>query len=273
MRLPLTIATGAACVAALFEGDDLWVAAVIGAIVAPTDAALGELSDTQDERGPGPPAAWAERRHRHTVCQPLHHRCRCRRGRPRPGSAARRSISSSVPASASASALRAPRCCRRPADGLERALFRLAVVGLALVAYAVAIEAGGNGFVGAFIGGLWFGSITPANDDHTVSFTDDARERLSLLVWFLFGATMIVPAFEHVVWQDVVFALLALTVVRMVPVGIALAGSGGRATVAFIGWFGPRGLGVGAVRTRRLRQPRSRRRGTVSLPLSPSRSC
>src|SRR4051812_49219421 len=54
---------------------------------------------------------------------------------------------------------------------------------------------------------------------------------------------MIVPAFKHMVWQDAVFALLALTVVRIVPVGIALAGAGlDRATVAFIGWFGPRGL-------------------------------
>jgi sodium/hydrogen antiporter len=62
-------------------------------------------------------------------------------------------------------------------------------------------------------------------------------------VWFLFGAAMIVPAFEHMVWQDAVFALVALTVVRMVPVGIALAGARlDRATVAFIGWFGPRGL-------------------------------
>jgi NhaP-type Na+/H+ or K+/H+ antiporter len=55
--------------------------------------------------------------------------------------------------------------------------------------------------------------------------------------------TMIVPAFEHLVWQDVVFAVVALTVVRMVPVAIALAGTGlDRATVAFVGWFGPRGL-------------------------------
>ena len=54
---------------------------------------------------------------------------------------------------------------------------------------------------------------------------------------------MIVPAFEQLEWQDVVFAVLALTVVRMVPVAIALAGANlDRATVAFIGWFGPRGL-------------------------------
>jgi NhaP-type Na+/H+ or K+/H+ antiporter len=117
------------------------------------------------------------------------------------------------------------------------------VLGLALLAYAAAIEAGGNGFVAGFVGGLAFGSIMPDDDQLTIGFTDDAGELLSLLVWLLFGATMIVPAFEHLVWQDVAFAVLALTVVRMVPVAVALAGTGlDRATVAFIGWFGPRGL-------------------------------
>ena len=39
------------------------------------------------------------------------------------------------------------------------------------------------------------------------------------------------------------FAVLALTVVRMVPVALALLGTGARPpTVAFVGWFGPRGL-------------------------------
>ena len=41
----------------------------------------------------------------------------------------------------------------------------------------------------------------------------------------------------------IVYAVLSLTVIRMVPVAIALARTGFRpTTVAFIGWFGPRGL-------------------------------
>jgi NhaP-type Na+/H+ or K+/H+ antiporter len=62
-------------------------------------------------------------------------------------------------------------------------------------------------------------------------------------VWFVFGAVMLVPGLEDTGWKDVLFALLALTVLRMVPVALALAGTGlDRATVAFVGWFGPRGL-------------------------------
>ena len=54
---------------------------------------------------------------------------------------------------------------------------------------------------------------------------------------------MLVPGFEDAAWTDVVFAVLALTVVRMAPVAVATLGTGlDRATVAFVGWFGPRGL-------------------------------
>jgi NhaP-type Na+/H+ or K+/H+ antiporter len=64
-----------------------------------------------------------------------------------------------------------------------------------------------------------------------------------LLVWFLFGASMLIPGVTDLGWRDLVFAVLALTVVRMIPTAISLIGSGlDRATVAFIGWFGPRGL-------------------------------
>ena len=66
---------------------------------------------------------------------------------------------------------------------------------------------------------------------------------MSLLVWLAFGAIAVVPVFENLTWQICLYAVLSLTVVRMVPVAVALVGSRlGRTTVAFIGWFGPRGL-------------------------------
>ena len=84
---------------------------------------------------------------------------------------------------------------------------------------------------------------TPHNDEEMLEFTEEAGTLLSLLVWFIFGAVMLVPGFDHVGWRDVVFAVLALTVLRMGPVALSLKGSGlDRMTVLFMGWFGPRGL-------------------------------
>jgi NhaP-type Na+/H+ or K+/H+ antiporter len=118
----------------------------------------------------------------------------------------------------------------------------LALLALAVLAYAIALATHVNGFVAAFVAGLAFGSVF-ATHQEALGFTEDAGTLLSLLVWFAFGAVMLVPGLQAADWHDVVFAVLALTVVRMLPVAVALAGSGlDRATVAFIGWFGPRGL-------------------------------
>jgi NhaP-type Na+/H+ or K+/H+ antiporter len=64
-----------------------------------------------------------------------------------------------------------------------------------------------------------------------------------LLVWLAFGAVAVAPAVEGLTWQIVLYAVLSLTVIRMVPVAMALAGARlDRATIALVGWFGPRGL-------------------------------
>jgi NhaP-type Na+/H+ or K+/H+ antiporter len=248
--LPLTIAAGAAGAAVLFGGVDVWVAALIGAIVAPTDAALG-ASIMQDERVParvrrvlnvesglndGIATPFVNLFLAGAVAEEVAHTAGVG------GAVVDLLVGVGVGLGVGLVGAALLRATQR--WGWSAPAFRqFAVLGIALGSYAVTIQASGNGFVGAFVGGLAFGSITPAADDHIIGFTDDAGELLSLLVWFLFGAAMIVPAFKHIVWQDAVFAVLALTVMRMVPVGIALAGSGlDRATVAFIGWFGPRGL-------------------------------
>src|SRR5262249_34718345 len=95
----------------------------------------------------------------------------------------------------------------------------VAVLALVLLAYAGAIEVSGNGFVAAFVAGMAFGTTLRQDEATVLFFTDDAGSLMSLLVWFLFGAAMIVPVFEHARWADAVFAVLALTLVRMVPVG------------------------------------------------------
>ena len=66
---------------------------------------------------------------------------------------------------------------------------------------------------------------------------------LGCAVWALFGILGVAKLGTTATWRGLVFAVLSLTLVRMVPVALALVGSGlRRQTVLFVGWFGPRGL-------------------------------
>jgi len=76
-----------------------------------------------------------------------------------------------------------------------------------------------------------------------MGFTEEVGSLLDSVTFLVFGAVLLGPALEHVSWQIALYALSSLSVVRMLPVAISLLGSRARApTVAFIGWFGPRGL-------------------------------
>ena len=126
---------------------------------------------------------------------------------------------------------------------LQHGSRRLAALALAFIAFLVAGEVGGNPFVAAFIGGLVFGAAARTDAAESVELTEVAGGLLSLVLWFIFGAGFVLPAFADLDARIVVYAVASLTVVRMVPVALALLGSGqGRMTTAFIGWFGPRGL-------------------------------
>jgi len=118
-----------------------------------------------------------------------------------------------------------------------------AVLALAVCAYACSLAVGGNGFIAAFIGGLAFGTASGRQGTPLVPFVEEAGALVSLLVWLAFGAVVVVPAVQHLTWQILVYAVASLTVIRMVPVAVALAGTRlGWPTVLFTGWFGPRGL-------------------------------
>jgi sodium/hydrogen antiporter len=118
-----------------------------------------------------------------------------------------------------------------------------AVLALAVCAYACALALHGNGFIAAFTGGLAFGAVGGQRDKALLPFVEETSALLSLLVWLAFGALAVAPAFSDLTWQAVVYAVLSLTVIRMVPVAVALTGARlGRTATIFIGWFGPRGL-------------------------------
>jgi sodium/hydrogen antiporter len=116
-------------------------------------------------------------------------------------------------------------------------------LGAALLAYALAVTFGGSGFIAAFVGGMVFGAVSGAPSTSITLFTEETGGLLAAVTWIGFGALALGLAIPHITWQVVLYAALSLTLVRMVPVAIALLGKGlRRPSVAFIGWFGPRGL-------------------------------
>ena len=123
---------------------------------------------------------------------------------------------------------------------------RIAVLAVALGAFSTALAIEGNGFIAAFVAGLAFGSgLSDAIEvGEVLELPELGGQVLALVVWFLFGATLLPIALDHLDDASVVaFAVLTLTVLRMLPVAIALAGSGlSWEDVLFVGWFGPRGL-------------------------------
>ncbi|MGR0218949.1 cation:proton antiporter domain-containing protein [Agromyces sp. ZXT2-6] len=119
----------------------------------------------------------------------------------------------------------------------------IAVLALALVAYLAALVVGGNGFVAAFCGGMAFGATAGRRGRAELVFLEQASGLVSLLVWLAFGAIAVPLLLDRLTPMLVLYAILSLTIARMLPVAIALIGSGlDRNTVLFVGWFGPRGL-------------------------------
>lgn len=126
-------------------------------------------------------------------------------------------------------------------SAVSRQLFVLA---LAAGCYLVSVGVGGNGFIAAFVGGLAFGLGSRGGEHEAVRFTELQGSLLAIGLWIAFGLTIAGRLLSEL-WDPlvIVYAALSLTVIRMVPVAIALAGSGfDRSTIAFMGWFGPRGI-------------------------------
>ncbi|MHA1189273.1 MAG: cation:proton antiporter [Alphaproteobacteria bacterium] len=119
----------------------------------------------------------------------------------------------------------------------------IAVLSVALLAYWGAELIGGNGFIAAFAAGLMFGANIKNHCDYLFEFMESEGQLLTLLVFLVFGAAMLPDALAHANWGTVILALGFLTIVRMVPVAIALVGTGlSVQSTLFLGWFGPRGI-------------------------------
>lgn len=250
VALPLTIGLGTLLALALVGGGSIWLALLVGAALAPTDAALGAGMMAN-------PAIPARIRRLINVESGLND------GIATPfvsiaiaGAATGGEIAGHGPAAAVAELavgllvgvalgwiggllVNAARRRGWIAEGFAGS----AGLGLAVCTYASALALHGNGFIAAFVGGLAFGTARGRRGEPLVPFAEETGALVSLLVWLTFGAVAVAPAVESLTWQIVLYAVLSLTVIRMVPVAVALIGAGlGRATVALVGWFGPRGL-------------------------------
>jgi NhaP-type Na+/H+ or K+/H+ antiporter len=124
---------------------------------------------------------------------------------------------------------------------------QLATLALALVCFGVGERLHASGFVAAFAGGLGYAIVSLRAGDRPAAtqVTNAAGELLELPVFALLGAFAVIPAWRAAGWRVVLFALVALIVVRVAAVAIALLGSGmSRRSTLFMGWFGPRGIGT-----------------------------
>jgi len=126
---------------------------------------------------------------------------------------------------------------------VDRIWLQITAVALALACFAVADSLHGSGYIAAFTGGMYFGYLAKAATHKLVFASEGVGETLALVTWMLFGALVIGPAFKTFTWDVVLFAVLSLTVIRMLPVYLSLSGTGeSPASRLFLGWFGPRGL-------------------------------
>ena len=120
---------------------------------------------------------------------------------------------------------------------------RLGVAALPLMTYGLAIVLHGNGFVAAFVAGALFSSATRELPAYALNLAEDVGLLLSLVVWFIFGSVINQVVASGIGWRVVGYAILVVTVVRIVPVMLSLIGSTiTRREALFIGWLGPRGL-------------------------------
>jgi NhaP-type Na+/H+ or K+/H+ antiporter len=126
---------------------------------------------------------------------------------------------------------------------ITKTWLQLPVVGLALTCFAAAQLLGGSGFVASFTGGLLFGYLTKQHGETLLRAAEGTGDTFASITWVIFGSLVIGQAVGYLSWRLVLYAVLSLTLIRMLPVFLALTGM--RLSTEgklFIGWFGPRGL-------------------------------
>ncbi len=128
-------------------------------------------------------------------------------------------------------------------EWLSHTWVKITVVALAFTCFGAAQALGGSGFIAAFTGGLLFGGLLKSHREELLGAAEGLGDTFALLTWVLFGAAVVGQAVGDFSWSPVLYAVLSLTVIRMVPVFVCVTGLGiNNEGKLFLGWFGPRGL-------------------------------
>lgn len=114
---------------------------------------------------------------------------------------------------------------------------------LAAAAYLGADLIGGNGFISAFVAGLCFGSVVKGRCKFVYEFTESEGRMLSWAAFLLLGLALVPEAVGHLTWSGLALILASLFLIRPLAVWVSLLGTDSApVTRLFFGWFGPRGL-------------------------------
>ncbi len=118
------------------------------------------------------------------------------------------------------------------------------LVALAVASFIVADDLGASEFLAAWTAGLATGSLIRGHfGEDTFRIPEQLADVLAAIGFLLLGAALLGPVLAAATPLTIAYALLSLTVIRMVPVAVAMLRTGfARPTVLYVGWFGPRGL-------------------------------
>ena len=250
--LPLTIALGAAAATVIFGQLTVEEAVILSIVLAPTDAALGQAVVTE----PRVPQRIRQGLNVESglndgICVPLLF-----------AAVAVADVESEISGGRSAGTLLLEEIGYGVLGGVAAGLLIAAVVIHAgrrdliagpwrhvipaagvVLAYGTADALGGSGFIAAFVAGMAFRLALGRDPEELNQLGEEVGNVLNGVTFVLFGAILLGPALGELSWELALYAALSLTVVRMLPVAIAMWGTRARApTLGFVGWFGPRGL-------------------------------
>lgn len=246
--LPLTIGLGTIFAALLLTDLSIWEAAIVGAITAPTDAALGA-------------AVIANPRVPERIRQALDIEAGLNDGisfpfvlifiglaGPDQGPGVIETFAVAIGVAilvGVAVGFVGGKLMVRAAEAgtMGHAWSSIAVIVLASTAFILSDVGGGSGFIAAFVGGLAYGEATRGKIKSNELLAVNLGLGLTQISFLLFGALILEPALGKITWPIIAMAILSLTVARMAPVAISMIGMKLKhVTILYMGWFGPRGL-------------------------------